>query len=138
MLEPIYRIEFFLDAIVNNTTPPEPIYRAEFYLAKIAGADVEIPEPVYRMEKYLAKLCGEDVELPDPIYRMEFYLAAICGEDVEVPEPVFRIEYWLNEFQYIYELWRVPIGSLQYNGWSNQQLVDKSLDCLYSQNHKLR
>lgn len=41
-------------------------------------------------------------------------------------------------FQYIYELWRVPIGSLQYNGWSNQQLVDKSLDCLYSQGHKLR
>lgn len=41
-------------------------------------------------------------------------------------------------FQYVYELWRVPIGSLQYNGWSNQQLVDKSLDCLYSQDHKLR
>lgn len=40
-------------------------------------------------------------------------------------------------FQYVYELWRAPIGSLQYNGWSNQQLVDKSLDCLYSQNHKL-
>ena len=41
-------------------------------------------------------------------------------------------------FQYIYELWRVPIGSLQYNGWSNQQSVDKSLDCLYSPSHKLR
>lgn len=40
-------------------------------------------------------------------------------------------------FQYIYELWRVPIDSLQYRGWSNQQLVDKSLDCLYSTNHKL-
>lgn len=41
-------------------------------------------------------------------------------------------------FQYVYELWRVPIGSLQYDGWSNQQSVDLSLDCLYSQNHKLR
>ena len=40
-------------------------------------------------------------------------------------------------FQYVYELWRVPIGSLQYDGWSNQQCVDKSLDCLYSANHKL-
>ena len=40
-------------------------------------------------------------------------------------------------FQYVYELWRVPIGSLQYNGWSNQQLVDFSLDCLYSPSHKL-
>ena len=40
-------------------------------------------------------------------------------------------------FQYVYELWRVPIGSLQYNGWSNQQMVDFSLDCLYSPSHKL-
>lgn len=40
-------------------------------------------------------------------------------------------------FQYVYELWRVPIGSLQYDGWQNQQSVDLSLDCLYSQNHKL-
>lgn len=40
-------------------------------------------------------------------------------------------------FQYVYELWRVPIGSLQYDGWSNQQSVDKSLDCLYSTDHKL-
>lgn len=40
-------------------------------------------------------------------------------------------------FQYVYDLWRVPIGSLQYNGWSNQQSVDFSLDCLYSPSHKL-
>ena len=40
-------------------------------------------------------------------------------------------------FQYVYELWRVPIGSLQYDGWSNQQLIDKALDCLYSTSHKL-
>lgn len=40
-------------------------------------------------------------------------------------------------FQYVYELWRVPIGSLQYDGWSNQQLADHTLDCLYSANHKL-
>lgn len=41
-------------------------------------------------------------------------------------------------FQYVYELWKVPLGSLQFDGWSNQQSVDKMLDCLYSQNHKLR
>ena len=40
-------------------------------------------------------------------------------------------------FQYVIELWRVPLGSLQYNGWSNMQLVDLALDCLYSANHKL-
>ena len=40
-------------------------------------------------------------------------------------------------FQYVYELWRVPIGSLQYDGWSNQQLIGKTLDCLYSTDHKL-
>lgn len=40
-------------------------------------------------------------------------------------------------FQYVYELWRVPLGSLNYNGWSNQQSVDKTLDCLYSPSHKL-
>lgn len=40
-------------------------------------------------------------------------------------------------FQYVYELWRVHIGSLQYDGWQNQQSVDLALDCLYSQNHKL-
>ena len=41
-------------------------------------------------------------------------------------------------FQYVYELWKVPLGSLQYDGWQNQQSVDLSLDCLYSQNRKLR
>jgi hypothetical protein len=41
-------------------------------------------------------------------------------------------------FQYVYDLWKVPLGSLGYNGWQNQQSVDLSLDCLYSQDHKLR
>lgn len=40
-------------------------------------------------------------------------------------------------FQYVIELWRVPLGSLQYNGWSNMQSVDLTLDCLYSNDHKL-
>lgn len=40
-------------------------------------------------------------------------------------------------FQYVYELWKVPLGSLQYDGWQNQQSVDKALDCLYSPSHKL-
>ena len=40
-------------------------------------------------------------------------------------------------FQYIYELWKAPLGSLQYDGWQNQQSVDKALNCLYSSSHKL-
>lgn len=40
-------------------------------------------------------------------------------------------------FQYVYELWKAPIGSLQYNGWQNQQSVDLSLECLYDPSHKL-
>lgn len=40
-------------------------------------------------------------------------------------------------YQYVYELWRVPIDSLGYRGWQNQQLSDLSLDCLYSPSHKL-
>lgn len=96
-LTPIYRIEFFLDAIVNNSSNDlEPIYRVEFFLARIAGRDVEIPQPMSRMEMFLAKLCGETVTLPTPQSRTEQYLAAICGEDVEIPPfPVYRIEYWL-------------------------------------------
>ena len=97
-LTPKYRIEYFLDAIINNTTPPEPLYRIEYYLAKIAGATVEIPTPLYRAEFYLAKLCGENVEIPDPLYRMEFWLAAKCGMNVTTPEPLYRMEFWLDEW----------------------------------------
>lgn len=41
-------------------------------------------------------------------------------------------------FQYVYELWRVPLGSLQFDGWQNQQSVDLALECLYGADHKLR
>lgn len=40
-------------------------------------------------------------------------------------------------FQYVYELWRVPVDSLDYRGWMNQQSADFALDCLYSADHKL-
>lgn len=40
-------------------------------------------------------------------------------------------------FQYIIEMWRVPIDSLGYSGWQEQQSIDKALDCLYSPSHKL-
>lgn len=97
-ITPIYRIEHFLDAIVNGSVCPfDPLYRVEYYLAKLAGADIVIPEPMYRIEFYLAKLCGEDVAIPEPMYRVEFYLAAACGEEVTLPEPMYRIEYWLNQ-----------------------------------------
>ena len=98
-LSPIYRVEFFLDKIVNSgENPYDPIYRIEKYLAKIAGEDVEVPTPIYRVEMYLAYLCGMDVTIPDPIYRIEFYLAKKCGMEVETPVPIYRIEYWLAEW----------------------------------------
>lgn len=99
-LTPIYRIEFFLDAIVNNSANDlDPIYRVEVFLAKIAGRAVETPQPLSRMEMFLAKLCGESVELPQPQSRTEQYLAAICGEDVDIPLfPIYRIEYWLDQW----------------------------------------
>ena len=96
-LTPIYRVEFFLDAIVNGgENPYEPMSPVEKYLARIAGADLQIPAPISRADHYLAKICGEAVELPAPVSRIDHYLAAICGEDVEVPDPVYRIEFWLN------------------------------------------
>ena len=97
-LTPICRIEKFLDAIINSTTPPEPMFRVEYFLAKIGGADVVTPEPMFRIEKYLAKILGEDVEIPEPMFRTEFWLAKKCGEDVETPDPAFRVEYWLEEW----------------------------------------
>lgn len=97
-LTPIFRIEKFLDAIINSTTPPEPMFRVEYFLAKIGGADVVTPDPVFRIEKYLAKILGEDVEIPEPMFRTEFWLAKKCGEDVETPDPAFRVEYWLEEW----------------------------------------
>lgn len=40
-------------------------------------------------------------------------------------------------FQWIIELWREPIGSLDYNGWVANQELDKILECVYSTDHKL-
>ena len=90
-----YRLEEFIDAIINKAAPPEPIYRIEYWLAKIAGAEVETLEPVYRVELFLAKIAGTDVEIPEPKYRVEYYLAALAGEDVEIPEPIYYIEHLL-------------------------------------------
>lgn len=72
------------------------------------------------------------------------------GGKIRVTNPSFVIrgqanildqQYWeaLTDirFQYVIELWRVPIDSLQYRGWECQQSVDLSLDCLYSPSRKL-
>ncbi len=91
----VYRIDLFLDAIINGTTPPTPQYRIEYYLARIAGENVTIPEPIYRTEYYLAKIAGMNVVTPKPIYRIEHYLSAICGDIGEIPEPQYHIEHWL-------------------------------------------
>ena len=95
-LIPVFRLEEFVDAVVNGTTPPVPYFRDEYYLAKAAGANVDIPTPVTREEMYLASIAGEDVTLPYPVLRDEFYLAKIAGMDVEVPEPITRAELVLN------------------------------------------
>lgn len=97
---PIYRIEHFLDAVVNETENMlDPISPLELYLAKLAGRDVTIPaEPITRIEWYLAKLCGEEVDIPTPKFREEFYLAKVCGEEVTLQPPVFRAEMWLAKW----------------------------------------
>lgn len=40
-------------------------------------------------------------------------------------------------FQWIVELWRVPIDSLNLVGWSANQQLDRVLDCVYSADHTL-
>lgn len=40
-------------------------------------------------------------------------------------------------FQWIVELWRVPVGSLNLVGWSANQQLDRVLECVYSANQKL-
>ena len=97
---PIYRIESFLDAVVNGSENTlEPISPLEMYLAKLAERDVDIPpEPVTRLERYLAKLCGQEVDIPTPKFREEFYLAKVCEEDVQLQPPIFRVEMWLAKW----------------------------------------
>ena len=96
-LDPISRIEQFLDAVLNGDPAPfEPYARAEFYLAKLCGSDVALPVPQSRIDYYLAYKCGEDVEIHDPIERIDFYLAKWCGVDCEVPDPIHPVEYYLN------------------------------------------
>lgn len=40
-------------------------------------------------------------------------------------------------FQWKIELWREPVGSLDYNGWTANQELDHILGCVYSPTHKL-
>ena len=40
-------------------------------------------------------------------------------------------------FQWIIELWREPIGSLDYDGWTANQELEHILECAYSADHKL-
>ena len=41
-------------------------------------------------------------------------------------------------FQWVIELWREPVGSLNYNGWVANQELDYILESVYSADHKLR
>ena len=112
-LTPVFRMEMFIDAIINGKTPPEPKFREEFYFAKVAGMDVELPTPINRREFYLAKYAGMDVDPPAPVTRDEMYLALACGLGVEPPEPVFRDEYWLYELSGGGEWsWKTVSGSM--------------------------
>lgn len=40
-------------------------------------------------------------------------------------------------FQWIIELWRAPIGSLNIDGWSANQQMEHVLECVYANDHKL-
>jgi hypothetical protein len=69
---------------------------------------------------------------------------------IRIPSPIFTMRgqpnifdqpFWdaLTDirFQYVFDLWRVPLESLGYNGWQSQQSIDLTLECLYSPTHKL-
>ena len=40
-------------------------------------------------------------------------------------------------FQWVIELWRVPVGSLNLVGWSANQQMEHVLGCVYSADQKL-
>lgn len=98
-IEPVTRLEYDIDAIINDHSVIDPVTRIEQMLSDIKDNTPTALEPVTRIETYLAKISGVSVELPEPVTRIEMYLANIAGMDIEVPEePVTRLEQLLKEW----------------------------------------
>lgn len=96
---PITRIELFIDAIINGTTPPPPQTRIERYLGDIAAGRTASLTPKVRAECYLSKISGQQsVDVPVPQVRAEYWLAKKAGMSVATPTPITRLEYWLDEW----------------------------------------
>ena len=96
---PITRLEYDIDAIINDHSVIDPVTRIEQMLSDIKDGTPTAIEPVTRIETYLAKISGVSVELPEPVTRIEMYLANIAGMDIELPnEPVTRLEGLLEQW----------------------------------------
>jgi len=97
-LEPVTRIEHFLDGIINgNEVPYEAKTRVEIYLSSVKEGEVCMLAPVNRVEIYLAKISGQNIDIPEPLTRVELFLAKAAGLDIALPEPKYRLEFWLKE-----------------------------------------
>lgn len=93
------------------------------------------------MSVYSANSYGLWCTVPSPTYS---------GGEIRINSPTFTLRCQANvfdkpfyealtdiRFQWIIELWRVPVGSLNLDGWSANQQLDHVLECVYSQDHKL-
>lgn len=98
-LTPVVRLEYYLDAIVNDGTVSfYPVTRLEMMLDDILNGRTVALTPITRVEMYLANIGGQNIAIPVPITRIEMYLAKIAGMEIEVPDPITRIEMWLAEW----------------------------------------
>ena len=112
-LTPITRLEYDIDAILNDHAVAEPITRIELILADIVAGNTTTVEPVTRIETYLAIISGADYPVPEPVTRIETFLAIIAGEDYEEPEAVTRLEGLLAEWvEKGSGIWKTVTGSL--------------------------
>ena len=112
-LTPVTRLEYDIDAILNDHAVAEPITRIELILADIVAGNTTTVEPVTRIETYLAIISGADYPVPEPVTRIETFLAIIAGEDYETPEAVTRLEGLLAEWvEKGSAIWKTVTGTL--------------------------
>ena len=75
---------------------------------------------------------------------------SVSGSTLTVKAPVFGVRgsttyftsTYMNaltdiRYQYVIEVYRAPLGNLNVDGWEQDQLLQHSLDCLNSTDHKL-
>lgn len=112
-LIPITRLEYDIDAIINDHSVIDPVTRIEQMLSDIKDGTPTAVEPVTRIETFLANISGVDIALPEPVTRIETFLAIIAGGDYEAPEPATRLEGLLAEWvEKGSGIWKTVIGTL--------------------------